>query len=91
MALLQTDFPKRFPAYIQWIQKNLFPAIGSQSATSAAVTTNPTHYEDIELQPPTTFTAEEDHMHDGVELRAITTQQKEIEVAPNDAYGTVWR
>ena len=71
---------------------NVFPTIGSQPATSAAVTTNPTYYEQFELQPPTTSTVvEEDNIYEQVELKPITTQQKEIEVAPNAAYVTVQR
>ena len=74
-------------------KSNVFPTIGSQPATSAAVTTNPTYYEQFELQPPTTSTAggEKEHIYEQVELKPITTQQKEIKVAPNAAYVTVQR
>ena len=66
------------------------PIIGSEPATSAVVTTNPTHYEDVELQPPTTSTAREDHMYEDVELKLFITQEKkEIEVDFNAAYDTV--
>ena len=69
-----------------------FLTIGSQPATSAAVTTNPTYYEQVELQPPTTSTAGgEDSIYEQVELKPITTQQKEIKVTPNAAYVTVRR
>ena len=61
--------------------------LGSEaSETSAAVTAN---YENVEIQPPTVTAGEEDNMYEHVELRPITTQQKEIEVAPNAAYVTV--
>ena len=66
--------------------------IGSQPATSVAITTNPTYYEQVELQPPTTSSVgEEDNTYEQVELKPITTQQKDIEVAPNAAYVTVRR
>ena len=62
--------------------------LGSQPATSAAVTTNPTYCEQFELQPPTTSTAGgEDNIYEQAELKPIKTQQKkEIEVAPDAAY-----
>ena len=61
-----------------------------EPATSAAVTTNPACYKAVELQSPTTSAVGEDHLYEHVELMPITTQQmKEIEVAPNPAYGTV--
>ena len=65
------------------------PIIGSEPATSAVVTTNPTDYEDVELQPPTITTAREDHKYEDVELKLFTTQKKEIEVDFNAAYDTV--
>ena len=74
--------------WILCIEKsNAFPTIVSQPATSAA---DPTYYEQVELQPPTTSTAgeEEVHQHEQVELRPTKTQA-EIEVAPNAAYITV--
>ena len=77
---------------ISFWKSNVFPMIGSQPATSVAVTTNPTYYEQDELQPPTTSTVgEEDTIYEQVEVKPITTQQKEIEVAPNAAYITVQR
>ena len=67
-------------------------SLGSEaSETSAAVTANPTYYENVEIQRPTATAGEEDNMYEQVELRPITTQQKEIEVAPNAAYVTVQR
>ena len=59
--------------------------------TSAAVATNATYYENVELQPPTATATGDDHMYEHVGLKPITTQQKKIEVAPNAAYGTVHR
>ena len=84
---------KNYVMSIPLWKSNVFPTIGSQPATSAAVTTNPTYYEQFELQPPTTSTAggEKEHIYEQVELKPITTQQKEIKVAPNAAYVTVQR
>ena len=60
--------------------------------TSASVTANPKYYENVEIQPPTATAGGKDNMYEHVELRPITTQQKEeVEVAPNAAYVTVQR
>ena len=58
-------------------------------STAPAETTNPT-YENIQLQAPTPATGE-DNMYEHVELKPIPKQVKEIELAPNAAYGTVRR
>ena len=63
---------------------------GTTSISSApAETTNPT-YENIQLPAPTPVTGE-DNMYEHVELKPIPKQVKEIELAPNAAYGTVRR
>ena len=61
--------------------------------TSATVTdANTKYYENVEIQPPTATAGGEDNMYEHVELRSITTQQKEeTEVVPNAAYVTVQR
>ena len=69
----------------------VFPKIGSQPDKSVVVTTNPTYYEQVELQSPITYTAGEEIIYEQVDLKPITTQQREIEVAPNAAYVTVQR
>ena len=76
-----------------WFLPIMHISLGSEaSETSAAVTANPTYYENVEIQPPTATAGGEDNMYEQVELRPITTQQKEeIEVAPNAAYVTVQR
>ena len=64
----------------------------TEPETSAAVTANPTYYENVEIQPPTATAGGEDNMYEHVELRSITTQsKKKIEVVPNAAYVTVQR
>ena len=63
---------------------------GTTAISSApAETTNPT-YENIQLPAPTPATGE-DNMYEHVELKPIPKQEKEIELAPNAAYGTVRR
>ena len=70
-------------------KSNVFPTIGSQAAMA---TTNPTYYEQVELQTPITSTAAgEEIIYEQVDLKPIATQQREIEVAPNAAYVTVQR
>ena len=57
------------------------------NSTSNAVA----NYEDIELPQQPTSAPIRDNMYEEVELASTTGQEKEIEVEPNAAYGTVQR
>ena len=63
------------------------PQQPTEFTTSASAVTA-SSYENEQLPPSAT---EKDRMYEEVELKPITRQEKEIEVAPNDAYGTVQR
>ena len=50
---------------------------------------NPQFYVQQSQQPPTT--SEPENMYELIEMASTTGQEKEIEVEPNAAYGTVQR
>ena len=60
------------------------------NSTSNAVA-NSQFYEDVELPQQPTSAPTRDNMYEEVELVSTTGQEKEIEVEPNAAYGTVQR
>ena len=64
---------------------------GETGPTAPAAVQTAALYENTELQPPPSSATGGDHMYEHVELRPVTGQEKEIEVAPNASYGTVRR